>query len=238
MFLLVLTKMQKSEMTDAMYENVSGLAIRLTRSALSEGDPQASGNEKTTLDAVQLKTRIEHWIRVISEKEWCEGEDWWDSVPDEILELPKSFKVRASSTTNNNSTFSASNGSTRSTTRAADVDTNNDKNEEDDDDLNTSLRAVLRHSIRHQRTRARTDPTLDPALHTDEQELDLSTDDEKDNESGDNIVLPGLGTMLQDATDWNSRERRISGKRWKDTMLRRVKALEGVGAGKRAVQVR
>ena len=236
-FLLVLTKMQKGEMTDAMYENVSGLAIRLTRSALNEPDPQPSGTEATALDPAKLKTRIEHWIREISEKEWCEGEDWWDSVPDEILELPASLKTKRAFGANNAHVLALGDSA-----RGMAVDENGDNNDhdEDDDDLNTSLRAVLRHSARHQR---RTDPTLDPALHTTDQDSDFTSDDDEIDEAvGDNVLLPGLGTMLQDAVDWTSRERRTAGKRWKEGILRRIKALEGggvgAGVGKRSVQVR
>ena len=248
-FLLVLTKMQKGEMTDAMYENVSSLAIRLTRSALSEQTPEQSGADETMLDAAKLKTRIEHWICEISEKEWCEGEDWWDSVPDEILELPASLKTRRLPVANDTGVSASANSARTATRSTAAVDDHGDgdnREEDDDDDLNTSLRAVLRHSVRHQRSHTRTqpDPTLDPALHNDNHELDLSNSDEDDDEDEKdgvgrgNILLPGLGTMLQEAVDWNSRERRVAGQRWREGMLRRIKALEGVGSGKRAVQVR
>ncbi|KKY27467.1 hypothetical protein UCRPC4_g01062 [Phaeomoniella chlamydospora] len=55
-------------------------------------------------------------------------------------------------------------------------------------------------------------------------------DDEEDPEG---VLLPGLGTMMQDRVDWLSEERRMEYLDWKDDILARIRQIEnGTGKGR------
>jgi hypothetical protein len=47
-----------------------------------------------------------------------------------------------------------------------------------------------------------------------------------DREDPEGVLLPGLGTMMSDAVDWSSEERREGFQRWKRDLLRRVERIE------------
>jgi origin recognition complex subunit 6 len=55
-------------------------------------------------------------------------------------------------------------------------------------------------------------------------------------EDADDVLLPGLGTMMQDSVDWLSEERKLHFLEWKDDIMRRINTMDN-GKG-RAVAVR
>ena len=59
----------------------------------------------------------------------------------------------------------------------------------------------------------------------------LVRDEDMEEEDPDGVVLPGLGTMMQDAVDFLSEERRVDYSDWKAGVMRRIQQMEK-GKGK------
>lgn len=159
-YLLVLTRMQRGDMTTERYEKVCGLAIRL-----AELD---GGTEKT-------KKMIESWIQRLHREGWCEDQEWWAAVPEEVI----------------------------------DVESAVDAEEEDDDDEEDMV--VPGYQTRQPRGKRKNEG--------------LKMDD-RDEQDRDGALLPGLGTMMQDAVDWLSEERSLEYLAWKEGIMKRIKILE------------
>ena len=146
-FLLVMTRMQKGEMTTEVYERTCQKAIEIA-------EPETTEN---------FQTLVEGWIRRMSQEDWCQGQEWWSSVPEEVMER-------------------------------ADKGTSLVEDEDD----------ILQAQKHQRRQRLQENQEIDP----------------------DGVLLPGLGTMMQDAVDWLSEEKQQSYVTWRDDILKRIDEIE------------
>ena len=247
-FLLVLTKMQRGEMTNNKYEVLIATA---TFVAASKEFLEKSSEEEEEEDSelvrhdqakeerddqqrarrTRLKKGVETWIKTISEEEWCEGQGWWDSVPEEVFDLPGPGSLAPTPTS------TAVAARTTNYQAAPPEPTQFQVDDDDDDDENAIL--TKRRRAKKQRTTTThdaIDPTLDPALlAADPDETNSPAPDpgamimdpsDPDGPDAEGVLLPGLGTMMQDAVDFCSRERKVGYARWKETMERRIRMVE------------
>lgn len=74
--------------------------------------------------------------------------------------------------------------------------------------------------------------TMDPAYDSNEEDRDVATFARRrrkaiqEDEGREGILLPGLGTMLQEQNDWLSEERTLSFRKWKTDVIGRIKQIE------------
>jgi len=57
-------------------------------------------------------------------------------------------------------------------------------------------------------------------------------DDKVDEDDAEGVLLPGLGTMMQDAVDLLNEERKLDYLEWKQGILGRVNQMEKKGKGR------
>lgn len=160
-YFMVLTKMQRGKMTPELYVDRCGKALDV---AVEMGSVSFSKDE------------VDGWIKKMNDKGWCRQQDWWDSVPEDVMDVEAQDKGRE------------------------------DVAEEDD-------------VVGSKRKRRR---------------LLVEGDQTEDDKEG--VLLPGLGTMMQDAVDFLSEERTLNYLEWKEEVLGRIKQMEK-GKG-RVVSVR
>ena len=146
LYLLVLTKMQKGKMTTQIYNKTV-----------------AKAGEVLVLE--EEKHKVEGWIKRINREGWCKGQEWYGTVPEDVLDRD-------------------------SMTDTAEVA------EDDEDDLIPARRRIRRKNV------------------------------EVDEEDPENVLLPGLGTMMQDAIDWTNDERQAEYKKWKQKIMKEMDALD------------
>jgi origin recognition complex subunit 6 len=161
-YFMVWTKMQQGKITPEVYLNRCEKAIQVVLDM---------GGDSLGKDAV------DEWIKKMNDKGWCRGQDWWDGVPEDVMDF------------------------VGPDTRAA----GDDLDEQDD-------------VVGSKRKRRRL----------------LEDDEVEDDKEG--VLLPGLGTMMQDAVDFLSEERRLDYLEWKAGILERIQQMEK-GKG-RAVSIR
>src|SRR2546423_6422331 len=156
-YFMVLTKMQRGKITPEVYLDRCEKAMQVAEEMGSDGLSRHS---------------VDDWIKRMNDEGWCRRQDWWDSVPENVMDAPAQ----------------------------TDGDAVDDLDEESD---------VM--CSKHKRRR-----------------LIDSDQPEGDNEG---VLLPGLGTMMQDAVDFLSEERMLDYLEWKEGVLKRIKQMEK-GKGK------
>ena len=161
LYLMTLTRMQRGKMTTKILRGVSSRAVEV-------------------FEALSGTKKIEAWIKRINKEGYCKGQDWWDSVPEEVLD----FSLDA-------------------------VDLVQGENEA---------------------------PTVDDV---EDDELVSSRRTKRDLEEDDpeGVLLTGLGTMMQDAVDWLSAEKKAAFRSWKQDMLKKLDRMDKKSKTGRAVVV-
>jgi origin recognition complex subunit 6 len=160
-YFMVLTKMQRGKMTPELYVDRCGKALDV---AVEMGSVSFS------------KDVVDGWIKKMNDKGWCRQQDWWDSVPEDVMDV--------------------------------EAQDNGCEDVAEEDDVVCSRRKRRRLLVEGDQT-------------------------EGDKEG---VLLPGLGTMMQDAVDFLSEERTLNYLEWKEGVLGRIKQMEK-GKG-RTVSVR
>lgn len=150
-YFMVLTKMQRGKMTPEMYVDRCGKALDV---AVENGSISFS------------KDTVDGWIKKMNDKGWCRQQDWWDSVPEDIMDVEAQDNGRE------------------------DVAEENDV-------------------VGSKRKRRR---------------LLMEGDQTEGDKEG--VLLPGLGTMMQDAVDFLSEERTLNYLEWKEEVLGKIKQME------------
>lgn len=155
LYLMVLTRMQRGKMTTKIFRGVSSKAVEI-------------------FDAISSAQEIENWIKRVNSEGYCKGQDWWDSVPEDIFDFSL-HNLEATEETDDNGVLEEA--------EAADVD--------DAEELAVSRR----------------------------KHIDLDQDDPE------GVLLPGLGTMMSEAVDWLSDERKEAYQSWKRDILKQLAAV-------------
>ena len=150
-YFMVLTKMQRGKMTPELYVDRCGKAVDV---AVEMG----SGSFN--------KDAVDDWIKKMNDKGWCRQQDWWDGVPEDVMDVEGQDNGR------------------------------DDVAEEDD-------------VVGSKRKRRR-----------------LLVEDDQTEGDKEGVLLPGLGTMMQDAVDFLSEERTLNYLEWKEEVLGRIKQME------------
>ena len=161
LYLMTLTRMQRGKMTTKILRGVSAKAVEV-------------------FEVLSEITMIEAWIKRINKEGYCKGQDWWDSVPEEVLH----FSLDAAEVVEE-----------ENETHAVD-------DVEDDELVSGSMK-----------------------------KQDLEEDDPE------GVLLTGLGTMMQDAVDWLSQEKKAAFERWKQGMLKRLDRMDKTSKAGRTVTV-
>ena len=156
-YFMVLSRMQRGKVTTELF------ASRLMK-ALETAKLDTSPEE------------VEEWIKKMNAEGWCRGQDWWDSVPENVMDGDEMEPVQQ-----------------------------DDIIDEDE---------IVASRIRRKR------------IHLEEE----AEDDPED------LLLPGLGTMMQDSIDWLSDEKKLQFLDWKDGIMKKIRAMDK-GKG-RAIVVR
>lgn len=162
MYFMVWTKMKRGKITQEVYLDRCEKAIEVATEI---------GHDNLSKDVV------DDWVKEINDNGWCRGQEWWDSVPEDVIDVVGPGAGEAG--------------------RPLD--------ERD---------AVV--GIQRKRQRLREDDQVE--------------------QDKDGVLLPGLGTMMQDAVDFLSEERALDYLEWKKGILERIKQMEK-GKG-RALSVR
>jgi origin recognition complex subunit 6 len=157
-YFMVWTKMKQGKTTPEVYFSRCERAIEVTAEM---------GCDSLSKDAV------DDWVKKMNDNGWCRGQEWWDSVPEDVMDVVGRGAAEAG--------------------RYLD--------EQD---------AVV--GTRRKRPR-------------------LREDDQIEQQDKDGVLLPGLGTMMQDAVDFLSAERALDYLEWKKGILERVRQVER-GKGK------
>jgi origin recognition complex subunit 6 len=71
-YFMVLTKMQRGKMTPELYVDRCGKALDV---AVEMGSVSFS------------KDVVDGWIKKMNDKGWCRQQDWWDSVPEDVMDV-------------------------------------------------------------------------------------------------------------------------------------------------------
>lgn len=150
-YFMVWTKMKQGKITPEVYLDRCEKAIEVATET-------GCGNLST--DAV------DDWIKEMNDNGWCRGQEWWDSVPEDVMDVIGRV--------------------------AGDAERDLD---EQDAVVGTQRRPRLR-------------------------------EDDQGEQDKDGVLLPGLGTMMQDAVDFLSEERALDYLEWKKGILERVKQME------------
>ena len=124
------------------------------------------------------KEAVDDWVKKMNDNGWCRGQEWWDSVPEDVMDVVGRGVAEAGRSLDEQDAL---------------VDT------------------------RRKRPR-------------------LREDDQIERQDKDGVLLPGLGTMMQDAVDFLSAERALDYLEWKKGILERIRQVER-GKGK-AISVR
>lgn len=170
-YLATLTRMQEGQLTEDVYDEVLMKSI------------QAVGFD----DKHETRAEVEQWIERFNNEEWMslpgKGQDWWSSVPEDVLDPVEPHDVQPRS-------------------------------------LATS-----------------------ELLHTAEKEQDtwqhrqrLRREELKkllEQEDPDDVLLPGLGTMITHDLDYFSEEKTAEYEAWKADILRRCDAIEAESSPKK-----
>ena len=159
-YFMVWTKMQLGKITPEVYLSRCEKALKI-----------AMDTDSDDLN----KDAVDSWIKKMNDQGWCRGQDWWDSVPEDVMEDVEDGDVADGIV--------------------------------EEDDLVGSKRKRRR-------------------LVADEQA--------EDNQEG--VLLPGLGTMMQEAVDFLSEDRTLDYLEWKEGIFERIKQMEKEKG--RAVSVR
>ena len=159
-YFMVWTKMQLGKITPEVYLSRSEKALKIAMDADSDD---------------LKKDAVDGWIKKMNNQGWCRGQDWWDSVPEDVMEVVEEGDV------------------------AHDI--------AEKDDLVGSKRKRRRRMA-----------------------------DEEAEDDREGVLLPGLGTMMQEAVDFLSEDRTLDYLEWKEGILERIQQMEK-GKG-RAVSVR
>ena len=162
-YFMVWTKMKPGRITHEVYFSRCERAIEVT----------------TEMGFGSLsKEAVDDWVKKMNDNGWCRGQEWWDSVPEDVMDVVGRGVAEAGSCLDEQDAL---------------VDT------------------------RRKRPR-------------------LREDDQIERQDKDGVLLPGLGTMMQDAVDFLSAERALDYLEWKKGILERVRQVER-GKGK-AISVR
>lgn len=146
-YFMVLSRMQNGKVTAELF------ASRLAKA----------------LETAELDTpaeEVEEWIKKMIAEGWCRGQDWWDSVPEDVMD-------------------------------GDDVEAEQIHDDVEEDDL-VAIRS------RRRTRRLEEDAEGDP---------------------GD-ILLPGLGTMMQDSVDWLNEEKKLYFLDWKEGIMRKIRSMD------------
>jgi origin recognition complex subunit 6 len=152
-YFMVLTKMQRGKMTPELYVDRCGKAL---------GVAAEMGCGSFSKDAV------DGWIKKMNDKGWCRHQDWWDSVPEDVMD-----------------------------TESQDIGREDAADDEEE--------GVVGFKRKRRRL--------------------LVEDDQTENDK-EGVLLPGLGTMMQDAVDFLREERTLNYLEWKEEVLERIKQME------------
>jgi origin recognition complex subunit 6 len=162
-YFMVWTKMKPGRITHDVYFSRCERAIEVT----------------TEMGYGRLsKEAVDDWVKKMNDNGWCRGQEWWDSVPEDVMDVVGRGVAEAGRSLDEQDAL---------------VDT------------------------RRKRPR-------------------LREDDQIERQDKDGVLLPGLGTMMQDAVDFLSAERALDYLEWKKGILERVRQVER-GKGK-AISVR
>lgn len=148
-YFMVWTKMQLGKITPEVYVTCCRKAIEVATEM---------GFENLSKEAV------DGWIKKMNDEGWCRGQEWWDSVPENV-------------------------------TDAADAGKDLDEQDLDEQD------EVMGSNRKRRRLRQ-----------------DHEAADDKEG-----VLLPGLGTMMQDAVDFLSAEKTLNYLEWKKEILEKIK---------------
>jgi len=184
-YLMTLTRMQKGFLTTDVYDAVSKKSIEIL---------------EMDAELLHAQAGIEEWIARINDSDWTieqgKGEDWWSSVPEDVIAPLKLSYIQAQS-------------------RGTDV-------VDLDDDNDVTPRPARGTKVSRVK-----------GLELQRDELRKQVEEE----DPDDVLLPGLGTMMNDAVDYLSDERTAEYELWKADILRRIDAMakggEGTKTGKR-----
>jgi origin recognition complex subunit 6 len=149
-YFMVSTKMQRGKMTPELYVDRCGIALDV---AVEMGSGSFS------------KDAVDGWIKKMNDKGWCRQQDWWDSVPEGVMDVEGQ---------------------------------DNGREDVAEDDIVGSKRKRRR----------------------------LLVEDDQAEGDKEGVLLPGLGTMMQDAVDFLSEERTLNYLEWKEEILGRIKQME------------
>ena len=194
-------------MTTEIYNTVlnRGIAVLDLNTTPSQSETEA----ETETEILDIEQQIEEWIALIQEQRWTtddgKGSDWWESIPEDILP-PLSLSLDSDSIG-----------------QSSDVEVE-DADEHDVEDTGSPTPKPRRT---HPNNIINTTATSIPSRRQD-LKMQLNNPDPED------VLLPGLGTMMNDAVDFLSEERMEEFLRWKVGILRRVEGIEKRGGAERS----
>lgn len=192
LYLMVLTRMRKGNMTESLYTSVSTQSLQVLDIPLNASED------------------IETWVEKCNQEEWCNGTEWFTSVPEDTLTVNP-----------NRSSLSLSPSPTSSP--AADHE---NRSRDPDSDMEIDSLIPIDRPLNQPKTRTKTNSKINTDTNTNIN-IDFISNNEKDLEPDpEGILLPGLGTMLHNGLDYTSEERKLDYRQWKTKALRRMNALE------------
>lgn len=189
---MVLTKMQVGKLQTRTFNTICDDAVEMF------------GRSKGLTD----RRRVEEWIRRVNREGWCRGREWWEEgVPAGVIEG-----------------ISGGGGVERGVKARVGDGRGRGQRGDDDDDDEESESAVGSEDVLVVELG---DPDLDAADEHNATDMPAARtrkahiqDLEKPDPEG--VLLPGLGTMMQEGLDWNSAEKRRAFEAWKRGVLKRL----------------
>lgn len=227
-YLLTLTRMQSGPMTTPLFEAICACSVQLldcnppnssseekadkkdkeekerrkktTKAEIAAAAAAAAANQAQQVKG-KFKRAIESWIARINAAEWTEdggpGQDWWDSVPEEVIDVPSLPTMwRAQRTDREEITLDHDGESGRTSKRHG-------------------KEIKSGSGVDRQKQMARRKAALKRLL----------VQMEEDGQYED-VLLPGLGTMMNEAVDYGCEERRRRYKEWKEGVVRILERIQ------------
>lgn len=191
----------------ATKEKTTGLIIALylmTLTRMQRASKMTTAVYKSTcaraVDVLGYNTKgvrgVEEWIRRINRQGYAVGQDWWASVPEKVFDFdPNASDAVEDDDSDDHDAAGAE------FNQDLDVAVDDAAEDEDDDDV-----------ILSRRSRRRRVETTDPAEEGKEEE----------EEDPEDVLLPGLHTMMQPSVDYLADERTRAFEAWKTKFLRQL----------------
>jgi origin recognition complex subunit 6 len=193
LFFLVLSRMQRDPVSTETYTADCAVACA-TANEPNAHIPSSDPNMHFT-STVITQPAIDAWIKKISAQNWTTDQDWWNSVP----------KSRFSRRTTSNGNNSIENHEAE-----AEADSPLPTHHPPKPTFNT-----LQPPNKTQRETKKSKKGTSTS-HSDQPNPQATDEDSP------SLLLPGLGTMMQDAVDWTGEDRRSRFVEWKQVVDRRV----------------